>query len=436
MKTKKRATRKIRLAAVSLALLMLLLPACSPNPSLTPYDTLAPGTTLKVGSGIEYLSSKTGAERQASEELSHDDIRAAADFAISLLKLSGKDENNELISPLSIMLALGMVTNGAWGDTRAEFEETLGMSAEELNGFLNSFVQSLKNSEKASLISANSVWVSNDRGLSVRADFIENVVRHYDAEIISAPFGNDKTLGEINGWVKDNTDGMIEKILEELSDDAVMLLLNALTFDAEWAEQFETEARDESFTNADGSKTNAKLMSGKTGQYIEGKNCVGFKKDYAGGAYSYIALLPEAGMSIDDFISSLDGKTFLSLVKNPEKSTVYIKLPKYKLDFSITLNDVLKELGIKSAFDDGADLSALGKMDTDANLYISQVLHKTHIEVDESGTRAAAVTAVIISPTSAVADPKTVNLDRPFVYAIVDNATGLPLFLGAVENIG
>lgn len=422
------------LAMVLTALLLISTCACSKNSGITIYDTIEPGSMLSVGIDLTYLSAKTGVERDASTTLSDDNIIAAADFALELMKMSGKDNTNELISPLSVMIALGMVTNGAWGETRAELEETLGMSSDELNAFLNSFVLSLKNSADASLVSANSVWVSNDRGLNVREDFIDNIVRHYSAEIVSAPFGDEKTLDDMNDWVREHTDEMIEKILDKLEENDIMVLLNAMAFDADWEDQF-PEAKDGSFTNADGSTSTAKMMKGDVSYYIKGRNCVGFKKDYAGGAYSYVALLPDKGMSIDKFISSLDGKDFLRLVNNTDDITVHITLPKYSFDFKLEMNDVLKAMGVKLPFDDHrADFSAL----SDMPLYISRVIHKTHIDVDESGTRAAAATAVVMAPKGGaiIERSKTVNLDRPFVYAIIDNETGLPLFIGAVENLG
>ncbi len=178
-------------------------------------------------------------------------------------------------------------------------------------------------------------------------------------------------------------------------------------------------------------------MSGAVSDYISGFGCTGFKKNYAGGAYSYVALLPEKGKSTGDFLASLDGDDFLKLVNNATNNTVEIKMPKYTLDYELVMNDVLKKLGMSSAFSGGkADFSALGSMKGGENIFISRVIHKTHIEVDESGTRAAAVTAVEVKPTSIAAYEKSVILDRPFVYAIVDNATGLPVFIGTIENLG
>ncbi|MGI6167616.1 MAG: serpin family protein [Eubacteriales bacterium] len=422
---------------ILLAVTLLVISACSGGGIKIPDETLAPGATISVGRGITLLSANTGVQRETAGELDADNVRAAADFALNLLREANGKNKNELISPLSVMLALAMTSNGAWGETRAEMEEVLGMSVEELNSFLNSYVQSLKNTEDASLVAANSVWISNDRGFNVRTDFIEKAVKYYDAGIVSAPFGDEETLGAINNWVKDNTDGMIEKILDELDPEAVMLLINALSFDAFWQKKFEEEARDGTFTNADGSTTTAKFMSDAVSDYISGFGCTGFKKNYAGGAYSYVALLPEKGKSTSDFLASLDGEDFLSLVNNSTKNTVEIKMPKYTLDYELVMNDVLKKLGMPSAFSGSkADFSALGSMDNGQNIFISRVIHKTHIEVDESGTRAAAVTAVEMKPTSIAVYEKSVILDRPFVYAIVDNATGLPVFIGTIENLG
>lgn len=428
----------LRIPALALLAAVLLgISACLGSGIKIPDETLAPSSTISVGPGITLLSANTGVQREAAGKLDADNVRATADFALDLLREATEKNKNELISPLSVMLALAMTANGAWGETRAEMEEVLGMSVEELNSFLNSYVQSLKNTEDASLVAANSVWISNDRGFSVRSDFIEKVVRYYDAGIVSAPFNDEKTLEAINNWVSDNTDGMIEKILDELDHEAIMLLINALSFDAFWQKKFEVEARDGPFTNADGSTITAKFMSGAVSDYISGFGCTGFKKNYAGGAYSYVALLPEKGKSTSDFLASLDGDDFLSLVNNSVKTGVEIKMPKYTLDYQLNMNDVLKKLGMKQAFDGGkADFSALGNMEGGQNIFISRVVHKTHIEVDESGTRAAAVTAVEMKPTSFPVYEKSVILDRPFVYAIVDNATGMPIFIGTVENLG
>ena len=427
----------LRIPALALAAAILLgFSACATDDIKIPDETIAPGATISVGKGLTLLSANTGVQRETAGELDTDNVRAAANLALRLLREIPEHDKNELISPLSVMLALAMTSNGAWGETRGEMEAVLGMSVEELNDFLNSFVQSLKNTEDASLVSANSVWISNDRGLEVRSDFIEKVVRYYDAGIVSAPFGDEKTLEAINNWVKDNTDGMIDKVLDKLSPEAVMVLINALTFDALWERQFDI-ARDGTFTNSDGSSSTVKFMSGSVSTYISGKGCTGFKKDYDGGAYSYVALLPDKGKSVEDFLVSLDGDDFLTLVNSPAKVKTEIKMPKYTLDYKLDMNDILKKLGMPQAFDGGrADFSALGSMKGGQNIYISRVVHKTHIEVDESGTRAAAVTAVEISPTSIPVDEKSVILDRPFVYAIVDNATGLPVFIGTVENLG
>lgn len=440
----------MKIAAFTVAAVMLLaMASCGlagkyiPDTLVPPkQETTTPVTLPKSGmqtpdASFAYLSATKAVERSDVADLSEGDIRLAADFALNLLKNTDKINENEFISPLSIMLALGMAANGAWSDTRGEIEKMLGMSVERLNTFLNSYVLSLKNSSNAALVSANSAWINSGSGFSVREDYLENIGRYYDTKIISAPFGAAETLGEVNGWVSDNTDGMIEKILDELDPESVMLLINALTFDALWESQFtEGMVGTGVFNNSDGSRTDVIMMRSSEHKYISGKNCTGFIKDYAGGAYSYAAVLPDAGVSLEDFLSSLDGDGFLSLVNNTTRATVVTAMPKYRLDYSLNLIEILTSLGMKSAFSPAAaDFSALGSVPGGNNLFISKMIHKTHIEIDESGTRAAAVTLIQITPTSAPSDIKYVTLDRPFLYAIIDNATGLPVFIGITESL-
>ena len=373
--------------------------------------------------------------REAAISLTDEHINTPIDFAFSLLKSSNDISGNELLSPLSVIIALGLVANGASGETLKEIETMLGMSLEELNEFSNSLSQSLKNTDNAFLVSANSAWLSSDPRLTVKESFIDAIGKYYGAGIYSVDFTDNATLGEINAWVNKNTDGMIDKLLDKLDTETLAMLINALTFDAAWSTTFSSDnTKTGYFTNSDGSKSEVKMMrSSERLSYISGSGCTGFVKPYLGGNYSYVALLPDSG-DIDAFIKSLDGMTFLSLIDSGTKETVNVTMPKYSLDYSLSLKDILSRLGMSRAFSQNADFSALGSF-TGGNIFISKSLQKTHITVDESGTRAAAVTAFTLAPASAPADPKNVTLDRPFVYAIIDNETNFPVFLGVVGNL-
>lgn len=396
---------------------------------------IAPGGELKLEGALINLSASVDVGREAAAALTDKQLKTSADFAFALLSGIGAADENALISPLSVMMALGMAANGAWGNTRDEMEDMLGMSVEELNTFINSITQSLKNTDGAALLSANSAWLGSGIGFGVREDYLESIGRYYGAEIISADFSKEETLGEINGWVNKNTDGMIKRLLDELDKQTVCILINALTFDAEWKVPFSGETGPGEFKNSDGSRASVDMMHTDENRYISGAGCTGFIKSYGGDNYSYVALLPDTD-DIDKFLASLDGDTFLSLIKNAADKKVSVTMPKYSLDYSLSLTEPLAALGMKSAFNpDLADFSALGSIEG-KNIYLSRALHKTHITLDESGTRAAAVTALILEATSAAPAPnKSVTLDRPFVYAIIDNATLCPVFLGVLEKL-
>lgn len=362
-------------------------------------------------------------------------IKSQAEFGLSLFKKSIDDEKNSLVSPLSVMLALAMTANGADGDTLEEMESILGgeLSIDELNEYLYTYMKKLPSSEKAKLEIANAIWFKDDEiAIRVKEEFLHKNADYYGASVYKAPF-DETTLNDINGWVKEHTDGMIDKILEELGDMAVMYLINAICFDAEWADPYSDYAIYEgSFYGLSGTET-VELMRSEESRFVSDENAIGFIKPYKNG-YSFMAILPNEGMSLADYIDTLEGDELVQLYKNAEWAQVNATLPKFKYDYSIFLNDALKAMGMEKAFEGG--FSNLGES-AYGELFINRVLHKTFIEVDNMGTRAAAVTAVEIYPESAMPiEPKTVKLDRPFLYAIVDNATGLPIFIGTVNDIG
>ncbi len=365
-------------------------------------------------------------------------VKPAADFSVKLFQQSIDKDANSMVSPLSVMLALSMTANGAKNNTLAEMEKTLGgeNSISELNKYLLSLSESLESDDnKAKFSIANSIWFK-DENFNVDPEFLETNSQYYDASLYKLKF-DDKAKTAINSWVDEKTFGMIDKIIDEINPDAVMYLINAIAFDAEWRNIYqENQINDGDFTDYKGNKKTVKMMSGSEYSYIDDGKATGFIKPYAGDEFSFVALLPNEGTSIDDYISSMTGDGFVTAVSSAEQTKVITKLPKFKYEYGLSLNDALSALGINDAFDpENADFTALGTVEGE-NIFINNVIHKTYIEVDERGTRAGAVTAVEMNATSAlVEEPKSVILDRPFVYAIVDNETSLPIFIGTVLEI-
>jgi len=312
-------------------------------------------------------------------------------------------------------------------------EDTLGLDIKSLNKYLNDYISALRSTGKFTL--ANSVWIRNDEDrIKVEKEFLQTLADYYGAQAFKSDF-NEETVKAINGWISDNTDGMIKNMLEKIEVDNVMFLINALTFESEWADTEWSNIQPGKFTTEAGIELDA-VMMGYDGEFnyiidTEG-GAKGIEKEYTGGQYSFVALLPDEGKSLSDYTASLTGERFVSLVKSAKKTNGIYQIPKFSFDYSVTLNDILSDMGMGGAFDSNGDFSKMASTDSEA-LYISNVIHNTFIKVDEKGTIAGAATIVSMSDECA---PETViNLNRPFLFAIVDNSTGLPLFIGAVYQV-
>ena len=368
--------------------------------------------------------------------------KASADFALELfgrcVNAKGKSAN-VTISPMSVMNALAVTANGADGKTAKQMREVLGDGASmaRINKNLSWYNSKLVNTKKARISSANSIWYHNDGSLTMKEAFLKVSKKYYNAEVNAADFADAGTVNAINSWVAKNTNNMIKRIVDNLEPDDRIAIVNALYFDAEWLVPYEKDqVKTKKFTTATGQKRKVKMMYSTEHKYIEGKNVTGFIKPYYKG-YSYVALLPTKGMSLKKFIATLDGDTFRKLVNRAKTEVVHAALPKYSLTYdNERMEQQLAAMGIKSAFLPNANFKKMGA-DKFGNLYIGSVIHKTKIELDEQGTKAAAVTGIMAKASSAyIGEIKTVTLDRPFVYAIVDNATKLPVFIGAVNTLG
>jgi serpin B len=361
-------------------------------------------------------------------------IYSQAAFGLNLFKKSIDNEKNSLISPLSVMLALAMTANGAEGETLAEMEALLGgdIPIGELNEYLRTYMGSLPSSEKARLEIANSIWFRDDeKMITVKDSFLKNNANYYGASVYKSPF-DDSTVNDINNWVAHKTEGMITDIVNEIPPLVVMHIINAICFDAEWLSPYNSEydVLPGSFHGLSG-ESDAELMWSEEGRFVSDDNARGFIKKYKNG-YSFMAILPNEGISLSDYINTLEGDDLVKLYKNAAYVNVNAALPKFKYEYSVSLVDSLKALGMNKAFTGGfgnLGSSSLGE------IFISNVSHKTFIEVNNMGTRAAAVTDIEMSVESCPPRVENVVLDRPFLYAIVDDATGLPIFIGTLLSV-
>ena len=351
-------------------------------------------------------------------------------FAVRMLNelYEGK---NTCISPLSIAAAFGMVTNGAKGETKAELEALFGADIATLNAYFAELTS--RSVESKELHVANSVW-SRNGAVTVENDFLDIVKNYYNAQVYTADFDS-KTVTDINNWVYNNTRGGIDKIVESIGRSTVMFLINALDFEAEWAQKFEqNKIADRTFYGTQNEST-VKMMSAEEYTYIHTTDASGFVKAYKGGEYKFAALLPDESINIADFVGSLTGERIAKALSDAEQDSVRIGLPKFEYDSEFDLVPALQKLGVNRAFDiRQADFSDMGKC-TDGNLFIGSAIHKTHIAVDEEKTKASAVTSISMDTKVDSGPSREVILDRPFVYMILDG-DDLPMFIGVVANIG
>lgn len=360
---------------------------------------------------------------------------AVTDFAVRLFKAGKEEGKNVLISPLSVMCALAMTANGADGETLSQMETVLGMSTQELNAYLYSYMKSLPQGEKYKLSLANSIWFTDHERFTVNRDFLQTNADYYGADIYKAAM-DEKTCQDINNWVKEKTDGMIPQILDKIPEDAIMYLVNALAFDAQWADVYlEYQIREGDFTTEGGTKRKVDLMYSEEGCYLEDDRATGFVKYYAGGKYAFVALLPREGVTVSEYVDSLDGASLEKLLAYPEYCQVRAAIPKFESEYTKEMSVLLADMGMPDAFDPhNANFRKMGSS-TDGNIHITRVLHKTFICVDASGTKAAASTLVEASDACAAIEPqeyKEVYLDRPFVYMLLDCEQNIPFFLGTV----
>ena len=423
MKTKKIATAFA--CALALSYTLTSLTACS---------TKVQAVDLTEGITPESVSGKDADESFAMAQL---------DFSLRLFRQTAQNGgyDNLLLSPLSVTLALSMTANGADGDTLAEMENVLGMSVQELNEYFVKYAGSLPSEENCKLHVANSLWMKE--GFDVKQDFLQTNANYYHAPVYTSDFDR-QTLNDINNWVKTNTDGMIEKILNEISDDAVMYIVNALAFDARWSSVYEKEQVSEGvFTDSQGVEQRVEFLRDTSHyRYFEDGNAAGFMKGYEGGKYAFAAILPNEDISLEDYINGLTAEGLYDMLTNHESYKTVTALPKFSYDYDTELSAQLKQLGMTSAFDVyTADFTRLGTpYGPEDNIYIGKVLHKTYIAVDELGTKAGAATVVEMLNGAAAApdleeEIKYVILDRPFLFMIIDRETNIPIFMGTVTSV-
>lgn len=347
------------------------------------------------------------------------------------------DGKNLMLSPLSVSMALAMTSNGSSGTTLEAIRNTMefkGFTEAELNSYYHKIITELPQLDpKASLKMANSIWYRNT--FSPLSAFLKVNSESYNAAIEGLDFANPAAKDKINNWVNNNTNGKIPTIIESIGPSVVMYLINAVYFKSDWKYKFDKGKTVKSdFNLAGGNKIQTDFMTAKADvNYLSSADAVIYELPYGNEKYSMVIALPTANTGISEFASAITTTKWKGWMTGLRKIGAEIKMPKFKFSYESKLNDLLTNLGMGIAFGKNgiADFSRISAAN---GLQIDEVKHKTFIEVNESGTEAAAVTSVGIVLTSAPGVPTPILIDRPFVFAIREMKTGLILFTGIINN--
>ena len=362
------------------------------------------------------------------------DFSPVGDLGAKLLSGAVQDgEQNAVVSPLSAYICLAMAMNGADADTLAAFEQVMGADMYYVNLICRTLMDSFdKIGGGTELALACSAWC--DDSAQINEDYLRSIVTHMDADVFMADLSSKADMQAINNWVKEKTKGLIPTLHDDPYPESTMLvLLNALYMNAKWQRSFDGWRTHESaFTTADGEEVQTQFMSMDGNLlYIDTADAKGILLPYKDERLSFIALLPDEDLS--DYVSSLTGEKLLSAVQSAKEEFAHLRLPKFDFEYDRSMTEDLIALGLSPAFD--PDLANFIPMGSGPNgeLYLSEVYQKVKIIVDEEGTEAAAVTEAAAAEGAAMEEPTRIFFDRPFLYAVVEKDTGLPLFMGAYD---
>jgi serpin B len=342
------------------------------------------------------------------------------------------DNKNIMVSPVSIERAMAMALEGASGETYDQLYKALyGELSGDVVSNLSNLYKAYEDDEGESFMIANSLWANSDNNIELNPDYSKVLSEKFDAESESLPFSAPDSVDRINSWVSDKTHQQIPNIIQDLHSDHNVVIINSTYFKSAWFDEFEKGMDTYNFTNADGTVSKPLAMyTYDTDTYLKIKGYDAFQKGYRNGFY-YVAILPDESKTPADVIRDLSYEDIVNAT--PERATLSLTFPSYESDYDVDLTGTLKSLGMEQAFSNEATFDKI----CNDNCKLSSVIHKTHIKLDEKGTEAAAVTAIIMATTTAMPQEKPVVelvFDRPFVYYIF-NQNDVPVFMGVVNSV-
>lgn len=363
---------------------------------------------------------------------------ASVGFGLSLLREVADAENdpNLMVSPLSASMALGMLLNGASGESFDDMRATLGfgtMSEEDVNAAYKGLIaQLLARAPNSDFNLANSLW--HDHQFQLSQSFVDALQQNFDAEVAGLDFTDPNAPKRINRWAEQETKGRIRDLIDQISPEEVLFLVNATYFKASWAAQFDRRStHNAAFNTLAGGTVNVPMMS-RDGAYrhTDTGEVVAVELPYVDSAFSMVVVAPKSGTSLAPVYAQLEPAAWASLMDRMRSGRIMLGLPKFRLQYNTRLDPALKDIGMAIIFDGRrADLSRIADGSAAGNLYVTRVQQNTFLNVDETGSEAAAATAVGVGLTSA---PPSIVFNRPFVFAIRERTSGTILFIGRVGD--
>lgn len=356
----------------------------------------------------------------------------ASALSLEVYRQLGEKTDNWLVSPFSLQCALGMLSNGANGETREEVLHALGLSQysqEEVNVYFKKLIEGLHTVNSAITVkTSNSVW--GNTGVPLKEDFQKMNIENYSAMVSQLDFSDPSAVDQINVWCSQTTEGLIPSILDEVNPTATVYLLNSLYFKARWESEFAPEKTQEGdFNTSSGKVVKADFMqTQRMAAYVENEWFTSMSLSYQNDSYVMRLILPQPEISIDQVLQALS-ESDENLWKNTILADIDLKMPRFTLENKMDLIPALQALGMKKAFTNEADFSSMSDIAT----YISLVQQATRLKVDEEGSEGATVTVIEGDLMSPLPEEKVdFFLDRPFLFQIIEPTTGTVLFMGQV----
>ncbi len=386
-----------------------------PQPVICPVE---PPTTLEL--------------TRAEQEM----VTSSNDFAFNLFRMAQDEKASQIFSPLSITYALGMLNNGAAGETQEQINKVLGFSDTGASGINEFCYKMLKRAstldDKTKVIISNNIYVNTDWGCDLFPAFVSTAKAFYDAEPESRSFTDGKTLDVINQWASDHTEGMIKKVLseDEFNPSSISYLLNAIYFKGMWAEKFDkNNTKDEEFIHAGTTKEltiKPMMWQMSTFDYAENDTYQALSLPYGNGSFQMTVLLPKANMNSVPQVPTAEAWRQIQQQMRP--ATVNVKLPRFESNTDINLVPIMKKLGMIRAFD--SDLAEFPHF-CPVTSYIGLMKQVAKIKLDEEGTEASAVTVIgVDNAAGPLGSVMTFHANHPFLYVISETTTGTIFFIG------